>query len=47
MLQALIFALAITLAVLLTIRDERKFKRNWPPIDDDEFMRRCPHETDR
>jgi len=47
MLQLLIFVIVFVIVMLLTIREERKFNQKWPPIDDDEFLRRCPRGTDR
>ena len=43
----------VTLAVLMIAsfamvrRSEQRFLEKWPPIDDDEFVRRCPPGTRR
>ena len=47
MLISIIAVVLIALLVCLAVRDEKKFKEKWPPIDDDEFLRRCPAGTDR
>jgi hypothetical protein len=49
--QAIVFALAIiaiALIVWIIERPRRKvFNERFPPISDDEFMARCPPETNR
>ncbi len=43
----LIFALIILCYIAAAIHDQLEFDRKWPPIDDDEFLRRCSPGTRR
>lgn len=42
-----ILVVAFVVAVFLMFCADRKFNESWPPIDDDEFLRRCSPGTNR
>lgn len=45
--QIVVFLVVLIAVVIHAIFEVKKFNENWPPIDDDEFVRRCPEGTDR
>lgn len=45
--QLAIIGIVFVVVTLMTLRESEKFNETWPPIDDDEFLRRCPPGTDR
>ena len=43
----IVLLVGFILCVAKSLRNARSFRDCWPPIDDDEFVRRCGPGTDR
>jgi hypothetical protein len=44
--MAFLICIFIALLIFLTfVWQDKSWDKKWPPIDDDEFLRRCPPET--